>query len=257
MEAQRITLAMIDGSAGYEATPDRVRLGELARFAEDVQTFLRGDSRDVDTQELEVSIRKGSFAIETMPILSAPKLFQDLRSLSSAELLDRVDGKRKEVVERWQKAAKRTPALAYQVTAAFLNAPVVIDAGTDYRADDADQWVQVERYIRGEIENLGGAKHPNAHVRLPDGRSLTVSTERELLRNEKDNRLYKTVMLRIRADYNVLSGELRNARLLQFVEYANDVDEAQLKRLRKRGSEAWKDVEDPAAWVDELRGDKD
>jgi hypothetical protein len=256
MEAQRVTLAMIDRSAGYEATPERVRLAELARFAEDVQTFLRGDSKELDPQNLEVAIRSGSFAIETMPIAGAPKLFQDLHRLASGELLGGIDPKRRAVVEKWQKAARRISGLSYRFAAPFLAAPVLIDAETDYRSDDADQWVQVERYVRGTIENLGGVAQPNAHVRLPDGRSLTVATERALLRDDTENRLYKTVMLRIRADYNVVTRELRNARLLEFVEYASDIDEHQLERLSRRGAEAWKDVDDATAWVDELRGGK-
>ncbi|HEX7638555.1 MAG TPA: hypothetical protein VF457_09175 [Burkholderiaceae bacterium] len=181
---------------------------------------------------------------------------QDLRSLAAGELLDSLDARRKEVVERWQKAAKRTKGLAYRLAMPQVIDEVLISAESDYRADDADQWVQVERYVRGTIENLGGAKQPNAHVRLPDGRSLTVSTDRELLRDEKENRLYKTVMLRIRAEYNVLTHELRNARLLQFVEYAKEIDEEQLRRLGRCGTEAWKGVDDPTAWVDELRGGK-
>ncbi|GAA0768805.1 hypothetical protein LRH25_03380 [Ideonella azotifigens] len=254
MEAQRITLALVDSSAGYEARPDRVRLGDLARFADDVQTFLRGNGREVDTQQLEVAIRDGSLAIETAPLPAAPKLFQDLQALLTGELLDGLDARRKEVVERWQKAARKSRALAYRISAPFLSQPVVVSAQTDYRADDADQWVQVERYIRGEIQDLGGANKVNAHVRLPDGSTLTVSTEKDLLRDDKVNRLYKTAMLRVKAEYNVLTRELRNARLLAFVEYASTVDEEQLARLAQRGAAAWKDVADPVAWVDELRG---
>lgn len=32
MQAQRLTVALIDHSAGFEATPERVRLGDLADF---------------------------------------------------------------------------------------------------------------------------------------------------------------------------------------------------------------------------------
>jgi len=52
----------------------------------------------------------------------------------------------------------------------------------------------------------------------------------------------------------VLTRQLRNARLLQFVEYAGQVDEGDLDKLARRGATAWKDVTDPTAWVEELRG---
>lgn len=254
MEAQRITLALIDRSAGFETQPDRIRLADLARFAEDVQAFLRGGDREVDTQNLDVAIREGSFAIETEPVGAAPRLFHDLQALLVGELLDSLDVKRKEVVERWQKSARASRDLSYRISAAFLLRPVVVSAQTDYRADDADQWVQVERYIRGEIQDLGGVTKANAHVRLPDGRTLKVTTEKDLLRDDTVNRLYKTAMLRVKAEFNVLTRELRNARLLEFVAYTPKVDEEELSRLGRRGTAAWKDVPDPTAWVDELRG---
>ena len=256
MEAQRITLSFSDHSGGFETSPERVRLADLARFASDVQVFLRGDAKEVDTKDLEVAIQKGSLAIQTVPLMGVPRLFADLRALLDGELLEGIDTKRQEVIARWQKMARQSRELAYKISAPFLERPVIVSADTDYRSDDADQWVQVERYIRGEIQDLGGATNANAHVRLPDGTTLTVTTEKDLLRDDKENRLYKTAMLRIRAEYNVLTRELRSARLIEFVEYTTKVDEEELERLTRRGASAWKDVADPTAWVDELRGGK-
>ena len=256
MEAQRITGALIDSSAGFEATPDRVRLGDLADFSTDVAAFLRGEDKEVDTKALEVAVRKGSVAIETTPLMSAPNLFRDLRTLLAGELLDDLDAKRREVMERWQKAARQTKQLAYRISAPFLDRTIEINAESDYHADDADQWVQVERYIRGEIQDLGGVTKANAHVKLPDGRTLKVTTERDVLRDDTVNRLYKLAMLRIKAEYNVLTRELRNAHLVEFVEHSSMVDEEALSRLTRRGASAWKDVADATSWVDELRGGK-
>ena len=256
MEAQRITIALTDYTAGFEATPDRVRLGDLASFSSDVATFLRGEDKEVDTNALEVAVRKGSLAIETVPLLSAAHLFRDLRALVGGELLDSLDAKRREVMERWQKAARQTKQVAYRISAPFLDRPIEINAESDYHADDADQWVQVERYVRGEIQDLGGVTKANAHIKLPDGRTLKVTTERDVLRNDTVNRLYKLAMLRIKAEYNVLTRELRNARLVEFVEHASTVDEEALSRLTRRGAVAWKDVPNATTWVDELRGDK-
>ena len=86
--------------AGFETSPERVRLSDLVDFSADVATFFRGDGKDVDTKTLEVAIRNGSFAIETMPLSGAPRLFNDLSALLATELLDGVDNKRREVMER-------------------------------------------------------------------------------------------------------------------------------------------------------------
>lgn len=257
MESQPVTFALVDNSAGYEASPDRVRLGALADFAADVAKVLRGVSKEVDSNALEVSIIHGSVAIQTQPLVAAPTLFRDLRSLLDSERLDGLDAKRREVIERWQKQVRQAAALAFRISAPFLPRPIVVSSDTDYHADDADQWVQVERYVRGEILDLGGATVSNAHVRLPDGSTLKVTTDREVLREDSVNRLYKQAMLRIRAQYNVLTRELREARLMAFVEYAPRFDDADMDRLTRRGAQAWADVEDATAWVDDLRGSKD
>lgn len=75
-----------------------------------------------------------------------------------------------------------------------------------------------------------------------------------MLRDDTVNRLYKLAMMRIKAEYNVLTRELRNARLLEFVEYAPSINDDDLARLTRRGAVAWKDVPNATTWVDELRG---
>ncbi len=117
--------------------------------------------------------------------------------------------------------------------------------------------MQVERYVRGEIQNLGGIATANAHVCLPDGSNLMVTADKQVLRDDKGNRLYKTAMLRVKAESNVLTRHLRQVRLLEFVEYTQQVDEAHLVRLTQRGAIAWRDVDQPGQWVDALRGGAD
>ncbi len=256
MEAQALLIVLHDGSAGYEITPDRVPLSALRSFAKDVDEFLRGDGNDVDTSSLDVAVVKGSLGLRTAPTAN-PALLGDLRKLVDSELLDGIGSKRRAVIERWQKAARGARHIRIEIKADFLTGPIKISAETDYRTDDADQWVRVERYVRGEIEDMGGHARPNAHIRLPDGKALLVDASREVLRDEKSNRLYKQAMVRIVAEYNVMTREYRNARLLEFVEHDRRLDEKDLDRLTQRGTKAWRDVADAGAWVDNLRGGRE
>lgn len=64
-------------------------------------------------------------------------------------------------------------------------------------------------------------------------------------------------MLRIRARYNVLTRELRDARLIEFVEYEPRFDPAEMERLTRRGALAWRDVGSATEWVEALRGGSD
>ncbi len=155
MEAQSIRIALHDESAGYPVSPARVSLGVLRSFAKDVDELLRGDAGDLPARELEVAIVAGSLAIETRPTAN-PGLLRDLHLLAASELIDSMNPKRRSVVERWQKAARSSRPLRYEISAAWLAKPVVISAETDFHMDDADQWVRVERYVQGEVFELGG-----------------------------------------------------------------------------------------------------
>jgi hypothetical protein len=253
MEAQRILIKLHDESAGYAVTPDRLPLSTLKTFANEVADFLRGDLGGPELAGVEVAVVEGSLGIWTAPLADAA-LWADLRTLARTDMLDSLSMRRRKVVERWQAQARPPKRLRFEISSPGLDKPVVISSVTDFRADDADQWVRVERYVRGEIEDLGGSVKANAHIRLPDGKLLTVDTDRALLREDKLNRLYKPAMVRIRAEYNVVTREYRDARLVEFVEHDSRFDEREFTKLTDRGAKAWKDVPDASAWVEALRG---
>ncbi|MDZ7589864.1 MAG: hypothetical protein U5L05_04065 [Rubrivivax sp.] len=253
MEAQRIRIALHDESGGYPISPRRVPLGVLRVFAKDVDELLRGDAGDVAAKELEVAVTEGSLAIETAPTAN-PGLLQDLRSLCASQLIDGLNAKRRLVVERWQRGARSARNVRYEITSSSLPAAVIISATSDFHTDDADQWVRVERYVQGEVFELGGLSSVNAHLRLADGSTLLVSAARDTLSSDPKNRLFKQALVRIVADYNVKTREHRNAQLMEFVPQDRLLDENAMARMLERGKRAWADVPDAAAWVEELRG---
>jgi len=254
MENNKVIFSLLDNTSGFEANPDRVRLTDLARFTADITTFLRGDGKEIDPKLIEVAIQKGSFQLVTSPIVNAPNFFTALKRLTTTELLDNIDSKRKEIIEGWQKQTRNLSGVSYHIHSKKLDKSIQINSDTDFHSDDADQWVRVERYIRGEIQDLGGSTNPNIHIKYPNGKTLTVKADREALRNDSKNRLYKPAMLRINAEYNVSSREIRNATLLEFLDYSPSFKEDDLIKLTRRGEVAWSDISNPTAWVEDIRG---
>jgi hypothetical protein len=253
MEPVVLTFAFDADAAPAPVSPERVSLSAMSDFVRQVAEFLRGDDKEVDTAALSVAVVPGSFALRTEPIALAPKLFGDLRLMAASNALDAMSGKRRDIALDWQKRARGVNRLRYRVEAPFLTKPVVIDAGTDFHTDDANEWVRVERYVRGEVIDLGGARNVNAHIRLPDGNTLHVDATREQLRNERENRLFKLVMVRFSAEFNVRTNAYRDARLIEFSDYEPKYDDKSMQRLTERGAKAWADVPDAADWVESLR----
>ncbi len=254
MNAQPVTFKLSDSSLGYDISPERVPLATLRDFSRDVEEFVRGgDDKSVNTSQLQVSVIHGSLAVQTAPLHSAA-LFSDLALLAAGQIIDGLQAKRREVVLRLQKRLLANKQAQFVIESPALAQSIVIDSRSDYRTDDADQWVQVERYLRGEIEDLGGSAVANAHMRLPDGTRLTVQATKDVIQKDKFNRLYKPAMVRIRAKFNVLTHEYKDAQLIEFVEYDNKPDMEALRRGRERAAKAWADVPDSAAWVEQIRG---
>jgi hypothetical protein len=254
MQPLVITFAFDDDSKPLPATPERVALGPLREFVRDVEDFLRGDDKEVDCTSLAVSVVNGSFGLRTEPIALAPSLVRDLSLLARSQSIDGVTEKRRNVVLAWQKRARGARRQRFRIEASNMASPLRVDASTDYRSDDADQWVRVERYMRGEVVEVGGAYSVNAHIKLPNGITLAVDATREQLRDDRANRLYKPAMVRFSAEFNVITNQYRDARLIAFEEYEPKFDEKAFGRLTERGAKAWADVDDAAEWVEGLRG---
>jgi len=254
MQTRRITLSMRGMAGNVPVSPKSVRLGDLRQFAKDTMEFVAGSARDVDTRSLHVSIKHGSLAFETQPLPIHLGVFADIESLSSQQEIGAIDTKRRTVLMRWQTRAHREQDISYLIEATGFDKHVNINKNTDFYVEESNHWVRVERYINGEIENMGGAGSPNAHIRLPDGNTLTVAADRDLLRNDEVNRLYKNALLRITAKYNVHTKKIRDAVLLGFVEQSTQPDEAAIAGMLETGARAWQDVKSASKWVAALRG---
>jgi hypothetical protein len=255
MNTGHITFALSDDSPGYAVSPARVPLLTLAAFANEVQAFLKGSDRDGSADSVEVAIVEGSLAIQASNLQSG-SLMRDLRVLASGADLEQIDEKRRSIIRGWQSSAQQRESWQVKINAAD-GMEVVISNATRFREMRQPQLVNVERYVRGEVLNLGGVKEPTARIRLPDGTTLVVRADKSLIRAETANHLYKQVHARIRARLDIDTGKLVDAELVEFVDHAPSFDERAFDQLTEKGEQAWKDVDDPADWVRKLRGTSD
>nr|WP_315592952.1 hypothetical protein [uncultured Cupriavidus sp.] len=254
MDTNLITISLEDDSPGYKISPARVPLATLAAFAGEVRDFLKGTGKDGDADAAEVAVVSGSLSVEAR--YSSPSLARDLQILSATFNTDGIDPKRRAILQRWQSAAQKRGALTVSIKTQE-GVLIAISSQTNFRAESERRLVNVERYVRGEMVDLGGATQANAHIKLPDGKTLVVRTDRDLIRSETENHVYKQVHLRIRAKLDLETGELTDAQLVEFVHYSPNFDQQAFDNLTVRGDEAWKDVDDPAEWVRKIRGATD
>jgi hypothetical protein len=252
----QIEFVLSDKVNGVEVTPTNIGLDRFNEFNQQVADFIAGSER-LKLDEVHVTVGAGSYKLTAvLPLLIVTAIEPDLQRLSRQDSLGEIDPKRAEVVARWQARSKTNPDVRYLIQPHGVDAkPIQLSTATDYRIGTIVPWVKVEKYLFGTVMDMGGAQKANVHVRLEDsGQVVRVGTNQDYLKNQKQNRLYRKVLVRVEADQHYKTGELRNLRLLAFEDYESKYDKGALDRFAEAGKRAWADVPDAAAWVRQLRG---
>ena len=249
----QLRFAVNDRIHDDDVSPSHVPLALLGEFQKDVSEFLKGSKHDVDLSKVLVSIENGSLTFVATGLLAASTLWADLEHLKSADSLGLIDFKRASVVERWQSAAQKNPHRHYSVADQSAQVSFSVDSSSNFRRVE-EPWVQVEKYVHGNIVDMGGSSKPNIHLKLENGVTLTIaSTQNKLAEGEK-NRLYRPALLHVTAEENLLTRELRNLNLLDFDAHQPSYDDDEFNLMVERGTKAWAEVPDATAWLETLRG---
>lgn len=248
-----LKFAVSDKVDDQDVGPDRVPLALLGEFQKDVTEFLRGDNKEVDPNQVMVSIESGSLALVASGLVAAAGLWRDLDHLEQSSSLFALDSKRAAVVLRWQAAAQTHPHRKYRLLDVSDSPLLKVDSESEFKKENT-AWVSVEKYLHGRITDMGGQSKPNIHIKLDDGRTIRVDASQDQLAQGDKNRMYRDELLHISAEENLATGELRNMRLIAFESYQPGYDEAEFQLMVERGTRAWSDAQDD--WLESLRGNK-
>ena len=240
---------------GQSITPRNIGLPQFNEFNRQVETFI-GGSEKLGLDQVHLTIVEGSYILRVaVPVVAMASLTADIALLAREDALGEMDPKRADVIQKWQARAKSDPSLSFAIRPGNALPQVNVSNKTDYKIGHVQPWVSIEKYVSGQIVDMGGQQKANVHIRLGRrGKTLIVAASQHVLRDLADNRLYHSAVLHIQAEQHFTSGELRNVRLLSFVDYQPRYDEESLNRFAAAGAKAWSDVPDAAQWVREQRG---
>jgi len=241
---------------GLEISPRTIGLSRFNEFNQQVEAFIIG-SQKLKLDQVQVGLEAGSYILRVqLPAVVMTHMEPDLALLARQDVLGELDGKRAEVVQKWQAKARHNPDLSYEIRpgdTAFP--PVRISRETDYRIGEITPWVAVEKFLFGQVVDMGGTQKANVHLKLDrGGKTILVGASQGYLQEQVENRLYHKALLHVRAEQHFRTGDLRNVQLISFVEYQPAYDEDVLEQFASKGTKAWADVPDAARWVREVRG---
>lgn len=258
-EPPSIEFKLEDMIGGQPLTLETVDLPTLRGFLEDVEKLVKGDVPGASLADSKVRLESGSLRVHVVAGQSLiDNLNDDLSQLQETGDLDTLQPKRAEVIEQWQKRALRNASRTYSIVRPDMppSSALYVSNDSRYQHSGKNSWVEVTRYLSGQVVDIGGKSVPIVHLVLADtGKSIRVNATRKQLETEPDNQLYRDVTLKVQTEQHLRTHELRNIRLVEFLRHAGEVDEEALQRLWQKGAEAWRDVESASAWVESLRGD--
>lgn len=254
---RKLVFSVSDRADGHNVTPETVPLGLLKDFVKDVAAFIRGDDKEIDALDMMVSVVEGSFGLQSYEeVPEGLAIWHDIEQLSNGRL-DGVDPKRAKIAEKWRVEAMKRPTRTFRISDAANTDIVAINANTFFTRELQSNWVLVERYLSGTVEDFGGATAPNIHLRLDDGSSLKIDATRDQIREQQLNPVYHVMVMRVELEEDLVSGEKRNARFLGFADYDPRIDEDEYNKAIEAGRAAWKNVGDAADWVRKIRGGRE
>lgn len=255
-QPQTVEFALSGTAQGVEISPAHVPFGLMRTFHEDVERLVLGSNQGSLAETL-VQVRPGSYAL-VVPIPEAVResFERDLSVVTGPDDTAHPDPARLAVLHSWQKRAALERGMTYFVRPQGDNPRIPelkIDAQTRLPRVTEDRWMPVELLLLGEVREAGGEK-TNLHVRLRDQRQpVIVAVSPEQLKAGAYP-LFHEKLLRVSAERNLRTKTLRKLRLLEFVPYKPEFDEAAFTRMTAAGEKAWADVPDASQWVREQRG---
>lgn len=251
-----VEFALSGTAQGVEISPAHVPFGLMRKFHEEVERLVLGSNQGSLADTL-VEVKKGSYALVVPIPENVRESFElDMSVMTSADNTTHPDPTRLGVLQNWQRRAAFDRGISYLIRPQGTEPRIPelrIDAQTVLRKATEDRWVPVELLLLGEVREAGGEK-TNIHVRLRDQReSVIVAVSPDQLR-EEPYPIFREKLLRVAAERNLRTKKLRKLRLLEFVPYKPEFDEAAFARMTAAGEKAWADVPDAAQWVREQRG---
>jgi hypothetical protein len=241
--------------SGEEISPDLISLSLLRDFTKDIYDLINELNENKKADNL-ISIEKGSLKIKSIiTLLAFNSLLSEIETLSQNNDFTRVNSKIGTILEGWHNKTLDFTELEFEISPAG-NQSIKFNKDSKYFRSDENIWVESEIYLYGVITDLGGSQRPNIHLKTEDGKSLTITCTKDDIINEKENHVYHSAALRVSANQNLYSGELKEIKFLNFIDYDPTYDENQILATIEKGRNAWNDVEDHVEWVRNLRLDE-
>jgi hypothetical protein len=245
----------ITGNNGNESlSPDNFDIREVKKLLDGIEDMLYPNNKQA-RPTITYSVESGSVRNIFRTSLQAVASFTAILNMIAAERsIDNLEVTTARAFENIQQSAKQSNYSFEFMTSQVKEAILKITPDTNYFRNE-DLWADAEFFFYGELINAGGKNEPNIHLVTKEAGTLLIDVDKEFLKQQDENILYKEYGVRVQGKQNIATGELdkRNLKLLELVDYNSRFDEQYLSTLISKVGNKFSGI-DVDNWINEIRG---
>ena len=252
-----IEIRVLGNKGNLKLSPDNYDVKEIISMLQNIEDLLyptNKKDRPIITYDIQEGSVKHIFKTSIQAIIGFSAILVQVQKTSSVDFLEL---KTAQAIENIQN-------FSYQKNYDF-EIKTSVDNELTFKINPNSKffrteniWVDAELYFYGTLTNAGGKSKANIHLDTEEFGSLTITTEKDYLKEQEENLLYKKFGIRAIGKQNIETGEIdkRTLKLLQLIDFKPKYDDEYLNSLIHKAKGNWKGV-NPDEWLNDLRGGYD
>ncbi len=235
-------------SEGKDVSPAFFDIKLAKKLIEQADRFVEAGIDKKKREPIGILVEEGSWKLKILvPVILAVSVQTDIKAINKG-VFSEVQPDRLQVVYELQKNFKNTD-LNIDIGAADEVDILKINKATTFELHDI--WIETEEILYGVLENLGGAKNPNFHLRTGDGISKIISAKKtEIMKLQKEVPLYnQEIGVEVIVKENINTGEIKDFIYQNHHIYSNEINDSALEKTIELGTKSWQGIHDSVSWV--------
>ncbi len=252
-----IEISVLGNKGNLKLSPDNYDVKEIMVMLQNIEDLLypiNKKDRPIITYNIEDGSVKHIFKTSIQAIISFTAILSQIQKSNSIDFLEL---KTAQAIENIQSFSYQKNYEFVIKTSVDYNLAFEINPQSKYFRTE-NIWVDAELYFYGTLTNAGGKNRVNIHLDTEEFGSLTIDTDKDYLKNQEENLLYKKFGIRAIGKQNVETGEIdkNSLKLLHLIDFEPKYDDQYLNSLIHKAKNNWKGI-NPDNWLNNLRGEYD
>lgn len=252
-----VEIHIVGVKGNNQLTPDNFDVKEICALLESVEDILFPNNK-TNRPDITYSLSEGSVRNVFKTSMQAVIAFSAvMAAVSSSGSIDGLELPTARAIETIQTVAVKKN-YTFDFKTSLDDGNILTVSPMTYFHRTIDLWVDAEFYFYGTLTNAGGKDKSNIHLDTKDAGVIIINVDKNYLKNEDKNLLYKEFGVRVLGKQNVETGEIdkQNLKLVELIDYSPRYDKTYIDSLISKVGDRFKDI-DVDNWISEIRGRND